>query len=203
MGAQVVVGRSAGAVVMHLDVTSNKLAEEALRREKEFSEFLIKSSTEGIVVFDRGFRITLWNPGIERIRGMTVDRVLGQRIFDVLAYLVGTVGEAAMRSTLDGRETSLYDQRYAIAENGREGNYDGFFSPLYSRGREVIGGIGFLRETTERRRIEDALRQSQKMEAGGPLPGGLPPHLNNTVTVNPRHLELLEGQPRDQPAPPP
>src|SRR6185312_3510868 len=49
-----------------LDVTSNKLAEEALRREKEFSEFLIKSSTEGIVVFDREFRITLWNPGMER-----------------------------------------------------------------------------------------------------------------------------------------
>ncbi len=199
MAAPLVVGRSAGAVVMHLDVTSNKLAEEALRREKEFSEFLIKSSTEGIVVFDRGFRITLWNPGIERITGMTVDRVLGQRIFDVLAYLVGTVGEAAMRSTLDGRETSLYDQRYAIAENGREGNYDGFFSPLYSRGREVIGGIGFLRETTERRRIEDALRQSQKMEAVGQLTGGIAHDFNNMLTVIAGNLELLEGKLGDEP----
>jgi PAS domain S-box-containing protein len=199
MAAPLVIGRSAGAVVMHLDVTSNKLAEEALRREKEFSEFLIKSSTEGIVVFDREFRITLWNPGMERITGLTVDRVLGQRMFDALAYLVGTVGEAAMRSTLTGRETSLYDQRYAIAESGREGNYDGFFSPLYSRGREVIGGIGFLRETTERRRIEDALRQSQKMEAVGQLTGGIAHDFNNMLTVIAGNLELLEGKIGDEP----
>jgi PAS domain S-box-containing protein len=127
----------------------------ALRREKEFSEFLLKSSTEGIVVFDREFRITLWNPGMERVTGMTVDCILGQRIFDVLPYLVGTIGEAAIRTTLDGRETSLYDQRYPIAESRRDGIYDSFFSPLYSRGY-LVGGIGFMRE----RMVGSAVRAS-------------------------------------------
>jgi PAS domain S-box-containing protein len=199
MAAPLAPGRSAGAVVMHLDVTSNKRAEEALRREKEFSEFLIKSSTEGIVVFDREFRVTLWNPTIERITGITVDQVLGERLFDVLPYLMGTAGEGAMRGTLQGRETSLYDQRYAIAASGREGYYDAFFSPLYSRGREVIGGIGFLRETTERRRVEDALRQSQKMEAVGQLTGGIAHDFNNMLTVIAGNLELLEGRLADEP----
>ncbi|HEX7970217.1 MAG TPA: PAS domain S-box protein [Stellaceae bacterium] len=199
MAAPLAAGQAAGAVVMHFDVTSNKLAEEALRREKEFSEFLIKSSSEGIVVFDREFRVTLWNPGIERITGVSVDQVLGRRIFDVLPYLVDTVGEAAMRSTLEGRETSLYDQRYAIAASGRDGYYDAFFSPLYSRGREVIGGIGFLRETTERRRVEDALRQSQKMEAVGQLTGGIAHDFNNMLTVIAGNLELLEGKLGDEP----
>jgi PAS domain S-box-containing protein len=199
MAAPLSVGQAGGAVVMHLDVTSNKLAEEALRREKEFSEFLIKSSTEGIVVFDREFRITLWNPGIERITGMTVDNVLGRRIFELLPYLLGTLGEAAMRGALEGRETSLYDQRYSIAQTGREGFYEAYFSPLYSRGREVIGGIGFLRETTERRRIEDALRQSQKMEAVGQLTGGIAHDFNNMLTVIAGNLELLEGRLGEEP----
>jgi PAS domain S-box-containing protein len=194
MAAPLAADQSAGAVVMHLDVTANKLAEEALRREKEFSEFLIKSSTEGIVVFDREFRVTLWNPGIERIVGILTEDVLGRRIFDVLPYLVGTVGEAAMRATLEGRETSLYDQRYAVMETGREGFYEAYFSPLYSRGQEIIGGIGFLRETTERRRIEDALRQSQKMEAVGQLTGGIAHDFNNMLTVIAGNLELLEGK---------
>jgi PAS domain S-box-containing protein len=200
MAAPLALGPSAGAVVMHFDVTSNKLAEEALRREKEFSEFLIRSSTEGIVVFDREFRITLWNPGIEAIIGITADQVLGRRIFEMLPYLVGTAGEAAMRAALEGRETSLYDQRYAVRETGRAGFYEAYFAPLYSRGREVIGGIGFLRETTERRRIEDALRQSQKMEAVGQLTGGIAHDFNNMLTVIAGNLELLEsklgGQPR-------
>ena len=199
MASPLASGESAGAVVMHLDVTSSKLAEEALRREKEFSEFLIKSSTEGIVVFDREYRITLWNPGIERITGMSADHVLARRIFDVLPYLAGTHGEAAMRGALEGRETELYDQRYDIAETGREGYYEAYFSPLYSRGREVIGGIGFLRETTERRRIEDALRQSQKMEAVGQLTGGIAHDFNNMLTVIAGNLELLEGKLGDEP----
>jgi PAS domain S-box-containing protein len=194
MAAPLSTGQSAGAVVMHLDVTASKLAEEALRREKEFSEFLIKSSSEGIVVFDRDFSITLWNPGIERVTGMGVEEVLGRRIFEVLPDLVETAGEAAMRAALEGRETSLYDQRYAVPGTGRAGYYDAFFSPLYSRGREVIGGIGFLRETTERRRIEDALRQSQKMEAVGQLTGGIAHDFNNMLTVIAGNLELLEGK---------
>ena len=199
MAAPLALDESAGAVVMHLDVTSNKLAEEALRREKEFSELLIKSSTEGIVVFDREFRVTLWNPGIETITGMGASQVLARRIFEALPYLVGTVGEVAMRDTLDGRETSLFDQRYTIPETGRDGYYEAYFSPLYSRGRDVIGGIGFLRETTERRRIEDALRQSQKMEAVGQLTGGIAHDFNNMLTVIAGNLELLEGKLGDEP----
>jgi len=199
IAAPLAVGRAGGAVVMHLDVTANKLAEEALRREKEFSEFLIKSSTEGIVVFDREFRVTLWNPGIERITGMSAEQVLGQRIFKVLAFALGTPGETAMRGTLEGSESSLDDQRYSIAETGREGFFEAYFAPLYSRGREVIGGIGFLRETTERRRIEDALRQSQKMEAVGQLTGGIAHDFNNMLTVIAGNLELLETKIGDRP----
>jgi PAS domain S-box-containing protein len=199
MAAPLSLDQSAGAVVMHLDVTASKLAEEALRREKEFSEFLIKSSSEGIVVFDRDFSITLWNPGIERVTGMGADEVLGRRIFEVLPYLVYTASEAAMQAALEGRETSLYDQRYTVSGTGREGYYDAFFSPLYSRGREVIGGIGFLRETTERRRVEDALRQSQKMEAVGQLTGGIAHDFNNMLTVIAGNLELLEGKLAEEP----
>ncbi len=199
IAAPLALGRSAGAVVMHLDVTYNKLAEEALRREKEFSEFLIRSSTEGILVFDREFRVTLWNPGIERITGMSAEQVLGQRIFDALSSAVGNAGETAMRAALEGHETSLDDQRYSVAATGREGFFEAYFAPLYSRGREVIGGIGFLRETTERRRIEDALRQSQKMEAVGQLTGGIAHDFNNMLTVIAGNLELLETKLADRP----
>ena len=171
-----------GAVAMHLDVTSRKIAEEALRREKDFSEFLIKSTTEGILVFDRAFRITLWNPGIEAITGMTPEQAMGRSAFDVLPFLVGTAGEGAMRGALEGHEASFFDQRYAVPSTGRHGFYEAYFAPLMSSAREVTGGIGFVRETTERRR-RGALRQSQKMEAVGQLTGGIAHDFNNMLMV--------------------
>ena len=185
---------AAGAVTMHLGVTSRKLAEEALRREKDFSEFLIKSTTEGILVFDRSYRISLWNPGIEAITGVTPEQALGRDAFEVLPFLAGTSGEDAMRGVLAGKEASFFDQRYSVPATRRAGFYEAYFSPLMSRGRDVLGGIGFLRETTERRRIEDALRQSQKMEAVGQLTGGIAHDFNNMLTVIAGNLELLEGK---------
>ena len=189
-----------GAVAMHLDVTSSKLAEEALRREKEFSDFLIKSTTEGILVFDRAFRITLWNPGIEAITGIAPDLALGRKAFEVLPFVAGTACEMAMRGALEGQEASFFDQRYALPATGRNGFYEAYFAPLMSSGQAIVGGIGFLRETTERRRIEDALRQAQKMEAVGQLTGGIAHDFNNMLTVIAGNLELLEsklaGEPR-------
>jgi PAS domain S-box-containing protein len=181
------------------DTTERKRAEDALRREKDFSEFLIKSTSEGILAFGRDLKVTLWNPGIEAITGLDAARVLGRPVLEVLPYLLGTPGEAALRDALAGRETTLFDQRYELEESGREGYYEAYVSPLYARARRVIGGIAFLRETTERRRIEDALRQSQKMEAVGQLTGGIAHDFNNTLTVITGNLELLEGKIGDEP----
>ncbi len=188
-----------GAVAMHLDVTSSKLAEEALRQEKDFSDFLIKSTTEGILVFDRDFQITLWNPGIEAITGIAPDLALGRKAFEVLPFIAGSPCELAVRGALEGQEASFFDQRYALPATGRNGFYEAYFAPLMSNGQAIVGGIGFLRETTERRRIEDALRQAQKMEAVGQLTGGIAHDFNNMLTVIAGNLELLESKLANEP----
>ena len=61
--------------------------------------------------------------------------------------------------------------------------------------------VGTVQDITDRRLLEDQLRQSQKMEAIGRLAGGIAHDLNNALTAIAGYAELALGElPPDHPA---
>jgi PAS domain S-box-containing protein len=174
------------------DITARKRAEEAARGAETFAELLIENSIDGIIVKDRELRYTVFNRAMEGISGVPRSAVLGRRTAEVFPNLDLTALEKAWRDALEGRSTALQDQTFAFAEPGRSGYCDQTVSPLRDAQGAIIGALSIVRETTERHRMEEVLRQSQKMEAVGQLTGGIAHDFNNLLTVILGNIEALQ-----------
>lgn len=93
---------------------------------------------------------------MERITGVPSAEVLGQNAFDVFPFLRETGEEKCFFAALGGETTVSENRPYTIPETGREGFFRAYYAPLRDHKDNVVGGIAFVRDITERKRAEQA-----------------------------------------------
>jgi PAS domain S-box-containing protein len=91
---------------------------------------------------------------------------------------------AAHRKALGGEATS-FETTWQTRQ------FEAHVRPLEDEHGTVEGGIGVALDVTDRERLVDQLRQSQKMQAVGELAGGVAHDFNNLLMVVKGHAQLL------------
>ncbi len=153
-----------GWLKLNADITPRKEAESALHREKEFSRRLIESSADAISTFDRKLRYTLWNRAMEELTGIPRRDAVGRPVFEVLSFLKEIGEDAYFEAVLQGESVCSNDRPYRIASSHRQGFFEARYSPIRENAGKaegngkIIGGLVMMRDISERRKSEEALR---------------------------------------------
>jgi PAS domain S-box-containing protein len=138
-----------------------QVAEET-QQHPTIEDQLLDASPDGVLAFDRECRYTAWNRAMERISGLRREEVLGRVAFEVFPFLRETGEDRCFGEALAGRHAASEARPYDIPESGRRGFFDARYSPLYDERGRVAGGVGIIRDITERKEAEDALRESEE-----------------------------------------
>ena len=125
---------------------------------------------DALVILDRRQRVADLNRAALSLLGMSRAHAAGCPIDDVLPGL-GSIDRRPARVDLP-RRTAAGDRVF-----------DASVTPIESRDGRLTGHVVLLRDVTERRSLEDQLRQAQKMEAVGKLAGGVAHDFNNLLTA--------------------
>ncbi|KAB2680902.1 sensor histidine kinase [Brucella pseudintermedia] len=119
-------------------------AEDALRRDRDFSNLLLESSGDGVIAFDLEGRCTHWNSAMGAMFPAPCGSdVVGRLIKDAYRLPEGHIILNMMRDTLNGQ--SLHMPAHPIP--GGDRYVEKFTHPVWS-GKAIVGGILFIRDVT-------------------------------------------------------
>jgi two-component system, cell cycle sensor histidine kinase and response regulator CckA len=173
------------------EIGERKRTEEALRQSESNYRAIFDAANDAIIVAELS-TCTILDANLKTTEtfGYTLDEARGLRLSDLASDEFSTAGNDMSRlAQLAGEGGPQIFEWMARDKHGRP------FRAEVNLKRGCIGGqdrlLAVVRDVTERRQLEEQLRQAQKMEAVGRLAGGVAHDFNNLLTTIIGYANLL------------
>jgi len=190
------------------DISDRKRIEEELRRANEELDrrksrelrdsqnrlaLIVDSSQDAIIGKNLDGIVMHWNKGAEHIYGYTAQEMIGRPI-SVLAPKDRADEIPTILQKIRNGQRVEYFESVRVTKDKRNLHVSISVSPIHDAEGRVVGASTIARNITAQKKIEDQLRQSQKMEAVGRLAGGVAHDFNNLLGIVTACSELLRSR---------
>jgi PAS domain S-box-containing protein len=171
------------------DISERK---EAERVTSELAA-VVANSNDAIIGCTSEGSIRSWNNGAERIYGYAREEALGRPLHMLIPPERLDEFPRTLAAIRKGESIANYET-VRLRNDGKKICVSLTESPIRAENGRITGLSSIARDITERKRLEEELLQSQKMEAVGRLAGGIAHDFNNILTAILGYSDLLIGQ---------
>jgi len=172
------------------DVSERQRQEDELQRREQYFRSLIEHASDSITVINKHAVVTYQSPSGVRLLGYPAEAMLGRNLLE-LAHPEDLVKSRA------ALECCLEKLNQPVSLTVRLRHRDGAWRTVEAVGSSIVAQSGEIevivnsRDVTVSLRMEEELRQSQKMEAIGQLAGGVAHDFNNILSSMQLQAELI------------
>ena len=189
-----------------VDITERKRAEEILRESEEKYRTILESTEEGYFEVDMAGNFTFFNQSLSRMLGYTEEEMRGM---NNRAYMDQETSRKVFRAFNETYRTGVimkYIDWELIRKDGSRVKVETSVSLRRNSSGDPVGFRGLVRDITERKRAEEALKkafqnlqetkdmlvQSEKLAAMGRLSSGAAHEIRNPLNILSLNLQMLD-----------
>ena len=160
----------------------------ALERSETLHRGIVEASTDMICLVGLDGRIEMMSAASTRVLGRTPEELVGTA-FPALVYPEDLDGALANFGRAASEPTSMTVR--AVRADGSLATLEATTTPIAGAHGAALRILATVRDVTDRRLLEEQLRQAQKLESIGRLAGGIAHDFNNILTAIRGYAELL------------
>lgn len=175
------------------DITEQKRILDALKESEEKYSKLIETAKDAIIC-DLNGTITDWNNSAEEVFGYSKNEIIGKQIEILIPDRYKKEHQEGLERFLKTGEARIIGKTVEVSGITKEGFEIPIEISLTAQKikEEKYLFTAFIRDLTERKKIEEALFQSEKLKSLGTITAGIAHDFSNILAVISGKAQLLE-----------